>query len=220
MRKPEDLTGQKFGKLTVISIHEKRGKFYTWKCVCDCGSGKIVYPFSSNLKRGKSKSCGCLVVGHEKTHGMTGTPEHKTWIKMRQRCLNPNDKEYPRYGGRGIKVCERWDDYLNFISDMGIRPSKDHSIERINNNGDYSPENCKWATRSEQANNRRTSKLIEYNGKFQTARQWSIELNIDYEKLTIRLDNGWNEVEALTVPMNLSKTQYFNSLKLKEKEDE
>lgn len=181
-----DLVGQRFGKLVVIKRAGSDKHWKTlWECQCDCGSPPLIV-VGSNLTKGNSKSCGCTKREHmsklRATHRMFGSPEYNCWHSMLSRCRNPKDRAWHNYGGRGITVCERWLEFENFYADMGPRPSPEHSIDRINNNGNYEPGNCRWATRQEQNVNRRTTHMHE--GK--TIKEWAAELNTPYRTVLAR----------------------------------
>lgn len=187
----QDLTGYRFGDLTVQYLHHKgRDGRSVWQCTCVCGGVAIV--FASNLKRGHSTSCGCKKgESHGEAEPSKRTAEYATWRHIITRCTDTNDPTYPRYGGRGIKMCDRWrDSYLSFLSDMGRRPSDWHSIDRIDNNGDYEPANCKWSTAKEQANNRRSNRIIEFAGLKMNLNQWAIHLGISRKALSSRFHRG------------------------------
>lgn len=163
--KPRDFTGETFGRLTVIGLHDhirfpSGSMRYRWLCHCVCGTERVI--LGSNLRRGTSTSCGCafreIVTKHGGAIGYGQTPEYSVWLAMRGRCLVGKSGGFKNYGARGISVCVRWNDFRNFLEDMGKRPSLKHSIERIDNNGNYEPGNCRWATNSEQQWNKRTNR--------------------------------------------------------------
>jgi hypothetical protein len=167
-RSAHDLSGQIFGDLTVVELAEvkrvTRGTRLYWSCRCLCGNMVVVR--ADGLKCGDYKSCGCRKIKQLSIHGGTGTPEHGVWVSLFQRCRNPNDVNYKNYGGRGIDICERWAaGFEAFLADMGPRPSPSHSIERGDNDLGYSPDNCRWATKSEQSNNRRNTVFVEVRGE-------------------------------------------------------
>lgn len=156
MVRPIDISGRRFGRLVAlerVSNHPKSRRT-RWKCRCDCGS--LVEVVTFNLTQGDTKSCGCLNTDNLRKHGKSYTPEYSVWRGMKQRCLNPKASYYADYGGRGIKVCEKWaNDFGEFYKDVGPRPSSQHSLDRIDVNGNYEPGNVRWATAREQARNTR-----------------------------------------------------------------
>jgi hypothetical protein len=152
----KDITGQVFGRLTAIEVAGTKNGRAVWRCVCACGRSHIAS--GANLRSGRQQGCGCLR-GRNSTHGMTYSPEFSVWLAMRKRCGNPNNASWRHYGARGITICERWQDSFEaFHADMGSRPSAKHSLDRIDNDGNYEPGNCRWATPSEQQSNRRPFK--------------------------------------------------------------
>ena len=169
--------GAKYGRLTVIGPSPRRRSTGSrWGCRCDCGM--IVVVASEKLRSGNTRSCGCLrvVVSRERqtTHGLTeAIPEYHIWRGMRGRCLNPSGPRFDRYGGRGITICPSWDDFEVFLADMGLRPSPKHSLERIDNDGPYSAENCRWATQSEQMRNTSVTRMLTCCGQTRCMVAWS-----------------------------------------------
>lgn len=191
-----DITGQRFGRLTVLARHGRRGSAAAWRCRCDCGNETVVV--SHAVRTGNARSCGCLraeqVGGRARTHGKSKTPEYQSWLGMRARCHNPTHKKFPRYGGRGIVVCERWrDSFENFIEDMGPKPGRGYSIDRIDNDGPYSPENCRWATGKEQARNTPRTRTVLGEPLMDVCER----LGIKPATIRRRLDDGWSEHEAV-----------------------
>lgn len=187
--------GQRFGKLTVIEFAYRLGRFKYWKCLCECGKSVEVAIFS--LSTGHTRSCGCLI---GEKHGMRYTREYVSWKNMRSRCLNKKNASYPDYGGRGITICDRWlHSFTNFITDMGLRSSPELTLERIDNQKGYSPDNCKWATPTDQARNRRSNRLITYDGETLHLSDWAARLGIHRSSLMERLDK-WPLDKALLTP--------------------
>lgn len=186
MAKFADLTGLIFNDLTVVGEAGSDGKNRLWHCLCVCGT-RIVQR-SSHLTSGHSKSCGCgraSRVAPRIEHGLSKHPLYRVWCGMRQRCEDPNEDAFPRYGGRGIKVCERWWDFRNFAEDMGSRPIG-MTLERRDTDGDYSPNNCTWATPKEQARNRRAT--LRINGR--PLAQVADDLGIPYKQLYYQFKKG------------------------------
>lgn len=207
----EDLTGRNFGKLTVEHITTpRRGKSgrileWHWMCLCECGGRTEVQ--ASNLKNDHTTSCGCYRAeqcgNNFRTHGESGnydrSSEYATWSEMKRRCYNPNCEAYKDYGARGIQICDRWlESFDNFLADMGRRPSNKHSIERKENDGDYAPDNCIWATRKVQNSNRRNNHYLTHNGETHTITEWSRIIGVGIATLLRRLELGWDESRTLS----------------------
>lgn len=165
----QNLTGKRFGKLTVICHAESRRTAcgaisHLWHCICDCG-GEIEV-FAGNLRRGLTTSCGCFHKSVITRHGNTNHPLYKTWVQMLARCYDPGSRDYPRYGARGIAVCKSWQDsFLRFAADMGPKPSSSHTLDRIKGGYGYAPDNCRWATTTEQNTNKDCVRVVELNGQ-------------------------------------------------------
>ena len=203
-----DLTGQRFGRLVVIEraeniIYNDGRTRVQWLCQCDChGPNSLVIVSSDHLRSGHTKSCGCLNDGHPK-HNAARTTLYRKWASMLQRCYNPNSQAYENYGGRGITVCDEWHNYINFQNWVNeTREDATLTLERINVDGNYCPENCTWATRKEQANNRRNTLIYELNGEKYTLNELCEIYNMPYEAVRRRVRNyGYDINTALTTPL-------------------
>lgn len=202
-----DRTGVRYGRLVVQGRAGKQGTKLLWKCRCDCGGGIVVT--GNSLTTGNTKSCGCAsrdaVIGRNKAmakHGLTNSPEFYVWQGAKRRCYGAKSPNYPRYGGRGIKMCDRWrDSFINFYADMGPRPSPRHQLDRINNDGDYEPGNCRWAMPHTQAINRSTTIRLTINGETKPVGDWSRECGISALLIMNRIRSGWTANRAITEPV-------------------
>lgn len=207
-----DETGKRYGRLTILSFshfeQEGKGRRPFWNCQCDCG--KIVKKRSKTMKNGDSLSCGCIrretTTAKNYVHGSAPrkacSPEYKTWCDIIKRTENQKYIHFKNYGGRGITVCERWrNSYSNFLGDMGQKPSPKHSIERINNEGDYEPSNCCWATQKAQCRNKRNNHKITHEGTTLCLGAWAEKLGMNYMTLYSRIRKGWTISESINTPV-------------------
>lgn len=209
-----DLTGQVYSRLTVLSEAEPKrtpcgSVKRRWLCRCACGVLRVV--MAGDLRSGKTLSCGCLQSEWSRSKLLANPmrqttppkhnwlrPEYGVWCAMRTRCTNPNFKDFKNYGGRGITICPEWDSFETFLSDVGERPSDKHSLDRIDNNGNYEPGNVRWADRTTQVNNRRVTVWLEWDGERKTLTQWAQAIGIRPATLANRLRSGWPLDRALT----------------------
>lgn len=200
--------GDRFERLVVVkSSTPTSGNRPRWECLCDCGNTKVVDAY--HLLHNNARSCGCLqkekAAEHCYVHGGTGSVEHNTWFSIKARCYNEETSSYMNYGARGITVCDRWLDeefgFTNFLADMGPRPSGEHSIERIDNEKGYSPDNCIWATRTMQARNKRNNRFITANGESYCIGEWAERTGLTTSAIRSRLKMGWSEEDAVTKPL-------------------
>ena len=217
--KVKDLTDQKFGRLTARAfVGIGKHGCALWLCDCECGKQTTVQ--GSSLTSRQTKSCGCLHneaisrphPPYTATHGMTNTKVWIAWQSMRRRCDYPRAANYSLYGGRGIKVCDRWNSFESFLDDMGEPPTPEHSLDRIDTNGDYEPENCRWATRKEQQNNKRNNRILEYNGESHTVTEWAARSGIQKITLFKRLQSGWAITKALTTPVRANRSAHYRRM--------
>ena len=212
MRAFHDLTGKRFTRLLAIE-HERRmikssrgmSPAIFWKCKCDCG--KVVYVRTYCLESGNTKSCGCFNADQKrtpKTHGMSKSITYSRWQHMKQRCSDSNYRNFDYWGGRGIKVCDSWKkSFDSFYADMGECPSPNHSLDRINNDGNYEPANCRWALRFEQSRNTRRNRLITIGSETKSLVEWSEQSGVKSRTIRCRIDTlGWSEEDAVFTPVN------------------
>ena len=208
-----DISGQRFSRLLVIEFYERKGLQSIFKCKCDCGN--IAFASSNNLKKGTTRSCGCLqrdmIRDASTTHGKSGSknPEYRAWKHMKNRCRNKKGKKFKNHGGRGIKVSDRWlgeHGFENFLSDMGPKPSDLHSLDRYpDNDGDYGPTNCRWATTDEQNKNKRNNRWLEYMGTRMIMADWARRFGVIPETLREHLEKK-SFPEVVAFYENKSKT--------------
>jgi hypothetical protein len=206
------LKGKKFNRLTVISnAGSNKHKKALWLCRCICGNELTVT--GSHLVNGNTNSCGCYQIDRikeaETTHGHSKnkmqSPEYHTWCNMRERCNNPDNVAYFNYGGRGIEVCKRWLKFENFLKDMGLKPSKLHSIERVNNNENYCPSNCIWDVVENQSRNHRRNKWFEYNGQRMIQEDWAKKWGVNGTAIKHHLNTGKTFEQIYTFYTNKNK---------------
>jgi len=199
---------KRFSSLTVIGPPiQLSGERIKVLCKCDCGVERYVRCL--DLVHNNTKSCGCLnrdtLLQRNTKHGLCNTNTYITWCAMKSRCLNFNNQDFRHYGGRGITICREWLKFENFIRDMGEAPSTKHTIDRINNYGNYQPDNCRWATRKEQANNLRKNILLTHNGETKTLQEWSAVSGINSETISHRIKTGWTINDAITTQVKTNE---------------
>lgn len=200
-----DISGKKYGMLTVIERDGSMTGSAAWLCQCECGNRKTIR--GTSLRCGDTKSCGCMSfiwLSEMFKKQNRDTVEYKIYHGMKIRCYGKNNDRFKDYGGRGIFICDRWlgaDGFDTFFSDMGRRPTRHHSIDRINNDCDYSPENCRWATNEEQGNNTRRNVTLTIHGETKTIGQWAKVSNIKYATIRARHKRGWSDIDCVQHPL-------------------
>lgn len=214
MPKRIDLAGQRFGRWLVRALAPSSPRRLAYECICDCGVVRVVS--AGNLRGGLTRSCGCLkieeTVARSTKHGFGSArterrpPEYTVWMGMRARCSDPGHPSYENYGGRGIAVCARWDDFALFLADVGHRPGRGYSLEREDNNKGYEPGNVHWATAVEQGRNKRNNRFLTMAGRTMTCSDWARETGIPPAQISNRLSKGWPVEKVLTYrrPYNFS----------------
>lgn len=207
-KRAQDLTGRRFGKLVALSYAGRKGMQSMWLFACDCGVEKVT--FATNVLRGLQKSCGCArtEAGVHKGRVLKNKSEYFSYRNMLARCLEPTADGYENYGGRGVKICDRWIDgadghsgFTCFLLDMGKKPSLQHTIDRIESGGNYELGNCRWATAKEQQNNRRNNRAITANGITKNITQWASDTGLSTQVIGSRIKRGWHPDIAVTKPV-------------------
>lgn len=220
MGKRKDLSGRVFGRLTVLSDRGLNAdRKVVWECLCECRA--VVEVSSANLLRGATRSCGCLARdlsaargaarathGHSRRTGRSG--EYSSWMAMIGRCTRPCVSKYENYGGRGIAVCDRWMSFDAFLADMGPKPTRRHSIDRIDSNGNYEPGNCRWATPTEQSSNSRRNTYVVIDGVRMTATEAARRLGVSKTLVFGRVRHGWDIMRALTTPKSIRRAEHVS----------
>ncbi len=205
-----NLTGQTFGDWTVISVGPNKGKSGAHYCRCVCGTERLVT--SSALKGGETTGCGCArserLGNRARSHGKHTHHLYRTWLAMHDRCRRSNHDHFHRYGGRGISVCDRWNDFANFLEDMENLWQPGLTLDRLDNEADYSPENCRWATKKEQARNKSTCVYITYNGETLTGAEWAERLGITPTAFYIRTSKGWPLQKVMQGPLRTHRQKH------------
>jgi len=205
----KDISGQRFGRYMVLGRGDSdRHGNAMWRCLCDCGTEKVV--MGRALRIGVTTSCGCAnkeILRNQKTHGASGTSDYKAWFGILQRCDNEHHEKWHRYGARGITVCDRWRSYENFLADMGPRPHG-MTIDRIDNNGNYEPSNCRWADQKTQGNNRGNNRMFDIGGVEMTLSQACEAYGINKATVRGRLSFGWETDRAFKTPVATSKENH------------
>lgn len=192
-----EILGKRYGMLIAIEELPKLNGMRQWRLKCDCGGERIA--LQKTFANGKMRSCGCDDMHSNVKHRLSKTPEYRAWINMKTRCSSDSAPYFEYYGGRGITVCDRWlSSFEKFYSDMGKRPGSAHSVDRIDVNGNYEPDNCRWATGSEQSRNQRRNHIVEFGGRVMTLAEAVESSPVPYNTVLYRLKRGWQVDDAVT----------------------
>lgn len=204
--KSKNLINERFGRLLVVKKAYAQNKKLYWECICDCG--KTVFVNTSNLKTNRTQSCGCLKIDvllqRSRKHNQRHTKLYEVWKSIKQRCLNPKNKAYHNYGGRGITICDEWANDFNSFYEWSMENSYKEglTIDRINNNGNYEPSNCRWTTKIVQCNNTRVNNYVTINNETKSLADWCRYYNVSYSLVSQRIYKfHWDKIKALTTPV-------------------
>lgn len=210
-------SGDRFDRLVAVEMVPRGKSMSWWRVRCDCGTEKVVR--MSAVTRGDTRSCGCLIreitAARSRSHGKSRDLIYQVWTSLVKRCCNPKTSNFADYGGRGITVCDRWrNSFEAFLEDMGPRPSPKHSIDRIDNDGNYEPGNCRWATWTVQARNRRGGRLVEIDGEVLPLKEAAERHGVPYHRVHRRIQNGWALTDALGKPVSVIHSKGFRKCPL------